>query len=110
MARRRPIPVSHARHYARLGMVAACIISISLAGGVLGYHYTEKLPWIDALLNASMILGGMGPVDPVHSTVGKVFASLYALFSCFIVIGVTGVLMLPLMHHALKRFHSDAKG
>src|SRR5207247_6128923 len=57
------------------------VLAVSLGLGVLGYHGFEGLPWLDALLNASMILGGMGPVDPLKSTGGKLFASFYALFS-----------------------------
>ena len=60
---------------------ALLALSIALAGGVCGYHYLGRLPWIDALLNASMILGGMGPVDPMRTPSGKIFASAYALFS-----------------------------
>lgn len=79
----------------------------SLLLGVVGYHYTEGLAWIDALLNASMILGGMGPVDVLHTPEAKIFASFYALYSCFMVLGLISILMGPVMHQALKRFHSD---
>jgi hypothetical protein len=57
--------------------MAAMVVIISLAAGICGYHFLEKLPWIDALLSASMILGGMGPVDPIKSDAGKIFASFY---------------------------------
>ena len=81
--------------------------AFSLLLGVMGYHYTENLPWIDALLNASMILGGMGPVTELHSWEGKLFASFYALYSCFVVLGLISILVAPVMHKALKHYHSD---
>ncbi|HZZ07941.1 MAG TPA: hypothetical protein VFE43_05330 [Candidatus Binataceae bacterium] len=67
----------------------------SLALGVCGYHFIEGLPWIDALLNAS-ILGGMGPVDPLRTTAGKLFASFYALYSGLAIISIAGLLIAPL--------------
>jgi hypothetical protein len=70
------------------------------------------MEWIDSLLNASMILGGMGPVGELHSWEGKLFASFYALYSCFIVLIIISILMAPVMHHVLHRFHAerDRKG
>ena len=65
------------RHFA----LALLILAVGLGIGVLGYHCLGELNWIDALLNASMILGGMGPVDPPHSSAAKIFASAYALFA-----------------------------
>lgn len=87
--------------------VAFWVVMVSLAAGVLGYHYTEELSWIDALLNASMILGGMGPVDVLHTDNAKLFASFYALYSCFMVLGLFTVLMGPVMHRVLHKFHAD---
>ncbi|HTP00849.1 MAG TPA: hypothetical protein VMJ64_05695 [Anaerolineales bacterium] len=81
------------------------IIGLSLAIGVLGYHYFESLPWLDALLNASMILGGMGPVDPVRTDAGKLFASFYALFSGMVFLVAVGVLIAPIFHRFLHAFH-----
>jgi len=71
--------------------ISAALVSIALGIGVLGYHYLGGLPWIDALVKASMILGGMGPVDPITSHVGKLFASAYALFSGLLFIGSSGI-------------------
>jgi len=65
----------------RYGLATAGIILASLVMGILGYHFLESLSWIDSLLNASMILGGMGPVNPLQTNAGKIFASLYALYS-----------------------------
>ena len=83
------------------------IIFFSLAIGVLGYHYLESLSWIDALVNAAMLLGGMGPVNPLHTTAGKIFASFYALFSGMILLVAVGVLIAPIFHRFLHRFHLD---
>jgi hypothetical protein len=83
------------------------IIGVSLAIGMFGYHYLEGLSWVDALLNASMLLGGMGPVDQLHTTAGKIFASLYALFSGMILLVALGVLIAPVFHRFLHRFHLD---
>ena len=77
--------------FARWAAVAAAVIRGSLAVGVCGYHYLDGLPWIDSLLNASMILGGMGPVDTLKTNAGKVFASLYALYSGLALIAVVGI-------------------
>ena len=85
----------------------AIILSICLGIGVVGYHALAGLPWLDALVNASMILGGMGPVDAVHSTGGKWFESLYALFSGVAFLTSVGVFVAPMVHRFLHRFHLE---
>jgi hypothetical protein len=90
--------------------IALGVVAISLAAGMCGYHYLERLPWIDALLNASMILGGMGPVDAVKTNAGKIFASIYALYSGLALISVAGLLLAPLLHRMLPKFHIGADG
>ncbi len=87
--------------------IALGIVGLSLGIGVLGYHFLENLSWIDALLNASMILGGMGPVNPLQTQGGKIFASFYALFSGMVFLGAAGVLFAPVFHRFLHRFHLD---
>ena len=94
-----------ARRMARFAGVAAAVMVGSLAIGVLGYHFLEGLPWIDALVNASMLLGGMGPVDALHTTAGKLFASFYALYSGIVFLVVAGLLLAPVFHRFLHRFH-----
>lgn len=89
-------------------LVALAILAAALVLGVLGYHRTEGLSWIDALLNASMILGGMGPVDVLRTTGGKLFASFYALFSGVLFLVVAGVLIAPIVHRFLHRFHLES--
>jgi hypothetical protein len=75
--------------------------------GVCGYHFIERLPWVDALLNASMILGGMGPVAELYTTAGKLFASFYALFSGLVFITVSGLILSPVIHRFLHKFHLE---
>lgn len=82
-------------------------VSVSLAIGVGGYHHFENLPWIDSLLNASMILGGMGPVDPMKTIGGKLFASFYALYSGLVLIGLVAIILSPVFHRILHTFHTD---
>jgi len=87
--------------------VAAGVIAAALGIGIIGYHWTAGLTWIDSLLNASMILGGMGPVNPLTSDGAKLFASFYALFSGLVFIVVTGILLGPVVHRIMHRFHID---
>jgi hypothetical protein len=75
--------------------------------GVIGYRALEGLPWIDSLLNASMILGGMGPVDRLQTSTGKLFASIYALYSGIVFLVTTGVIMAPVFHRFLHHFHIE---
>ena len=91
-------------------VVAMLLILIALGIGVLGYHWLAGLGWVDSLLNASMILGGMGPVDPLKSDAAKIFASLYALFSGLMFIGIASVVIAPFLHRVLHRFHLDDEG
>jgi hypothetical protein len=88
-------------------LAALGIIIGSLVMGVLGYHFLENLAWIDALVNASMILGGMGPVNELHTNAGKLFASFYALYSGIIFLVSVGVILAPLYHRFLHRFHLE---
>jgi len=86
---------------------SALVVGISLFLGVAGYHWFENMPWIDALLNASMILGGMGPVDQLKTVDGKLFASFYALYSGLVLIGLMGLLLAPIFHRVLHSFHEQ---
>ncbi len=82
-------------------------ITVSLLIGIFGYHYFEGLSWIDSLVNASMILGGMGPVNPINTTAGKLFASFYALFSGMILLVAVSILIAPIFHRFLHHFHLE---
>lgn len=88
-------------------LIAAVIVALSLFAGMLGYHYICHLGWVDSLLNASMILTGMGPVDPMPSNAAKVFASAYAIFSGVTFLTSIAILLGPAVHRAMHRFHLD---
>ena len=90
-------------------LLAGVPVLLSLGIGVLGYRRIEGLPWIDALLNASMILGGMGPVAALHTVAGKLFASCYALFSGMIFLVAMGIVWTPVAHRLMHRLHVDAE-
>ncbi len=96
------------RRMLKHGLAALIILIVSLGIGVLGYRFTEGLPWIDALLNASMILGGMGPVNVLHTAGGKLFASLYALYSGVAFLATAGILVAPLAHRLLHKLHLES--
>ena len=97
------------RRLLRHAGIAIGIIAGSLMIGVAGFHYLADISWIDALLNASMLLGGMGPVGELQnwSASGKIFASVYALYSGLIFLIVACVLFAPLFHRLLHHFHLD---
>lgn len=88
--------------------LAMIILLLSLGLGVAGYHITEGLSIIDSVLNASMILGGMGPVDAIKTPGGKLFASFYSLFSGIIFLAVVGVIIAPIAHRLFHRLHLSA--
>ena len=89
-------------------LLAAAIAAVSLAVGMLGYHVLEGLSWLDSFLNAAMLLGGMGPVAELHTSAGKVFAGLYALYSGMILLVIVGLLLAPVIHRFLHSFHLEA--
>ncbi|HUI31482.1 MAG TPA: hypothetical protein VLX91_14830 [Candidatus Acidoferrales bacterium] len=89
------------------GFFALAVILLSLTIGILGYHILEGLRWIDATVNAAMILGGMGPVNELHTNAGKLFASAYALFSGMVFLAAAGILFAPTFHRFLHKFHLD---
>jgi hypothetical protein len=92
---------------ARHGGIALGIIMLFLGLGTWGYHVFVGLPWLDAMLNASMILGGMGPVDPIVTVGGKWFASIYALLSGLVFIVIVGVVLAPVFHRIFHRLNLD---
>jgi hypothetical protein len=89
----------------KTSMITALGLSIWLTVGVVGYHITCKFSWIDSLLNASMILSGMGPTSSIDNNLGKVFASLYAIFSGVIFITSVGVLLSPIVHRFMHQLN-----
>jgi len=94
-----------AKRLALNGIAGLLLLTFSLGMGVIGYHFLEGLSWIDSLLNASMILGGMGPVAPLQTEAGKLFASFYALYSGVVLLAGVGILAAPIFHRFLHRFH-----
>jgi len=102
-------PTAFVFRLARFIAGAACLIAAALGGGMLGYHELEGLPWLDAFLNAAMILGGMGPVNVLQTGAGKLFAGVYALFSGLVFLVVAGLIFAPLVHRLLHLFHFDAE-
>lgn len=94
---------------AHSGIIALTLIAVSLFIGMVGYHIFEGLSWIDAFLNASMLLGGMGPVNIPVTLCGKLFAGLYALYCGLAVILVAGIILAPVAHRILHRFHMESR-
>ena len=92
---------------ARFGAFGAGLLLVSLGVGMVGYHVLEGQPWLDALVEASMLLGGEGPVGELRTPAGKVFASVYAIFSGTVFIVAVGVFAAPVYHRFLHRFHLE---
>ena len=91
-------------------IIAVCFLAISLVIGIIGYHYLGELGWLDSMHNASMILGGMGPVDPIKTNSGKIFASIYAIYSGVSFLTAFSILIAPAFHRLLHKFHiSDSQ-
>jgi len=88
-------------------LVAFTLILVALSLGIAGYHFLAGLGFVDSLLEASMILGGMGPVKELHSDAAKIFASIYALFSGIIFIALMGIMLAPVAHRVMHKFHVD---
>ncbi len=109
--RRKHVPLlsrtEFALRIAKNALLGLGLIVVSLAIGIVGYHVTAGLGWVDSLLNASMILTGMGPVDQLQTDGAKIFASFYALFSGVAFLTIVAVLMAPLVHRFLHRFHLE---
>jgi hypothetical protein len=96
-----------AKRLAKTSGVAAVLIGLSLAAGMAGYRHFEGMPWIDAFANAAMILSGMGPLSPLRTWSGKLFAGVYALYSGLTVIVAAGLIFAPIVHRILHRFHAE---
>jgi hypothetical protein len=107
-------PISTRRFIARVlrhGIAALLLVIASLGVGMAGYGYYEHLPWRDAFLNASMLLGGMGPVESPQTPHGKIFAGMYALYAGLVFIVSAGVIGAPVVHRIIHRFHwAEAHG
>ena len=95
------------RHYWRAALVAAAMGAGALCAGMLGYRFVNGESWVDAFLDAAMILGGMGPVSALRDDAAKIFAGGYALFSGLVFIGSAAVLVAPWLHRLLHRLHAE---
>ena len=106
-------PVIPRREFAlrmlRVSLLAGALALAALGAGVLGYHCIAGFPWVDSLLNASMILGGMGPVGELPTAAAKVFAAIYALFSGLVFVSLMAIILTPVAHRLLHRFHVDER-
>jgi hypothetical protein len=104
LASRRRFALRLARHFG----FAMALVFVSLGVGMFGYRYFERMAWIDAYLNAAMLLGGMGPVEPqLRTTGGKLFAGLYALYAGMVVLVAASILIAPVFHRFVHRFHLE---
>lgn len=88
-------------------LLAFGVLAVALGIGVVGYHELAGLDWVDSLLNASMILTGMGPIDRMNDTAAKLFASAYAIFSGVVFLSAMGLVLTPIFHRVLHMFHLD---
>jgi hypothetical protein len=95
------------RRVIRYTFFAFLLLGFSLGLGVVGYHYFNELPWLDSLLNASMILTGMGPIDPMKNDGAKWFASFYSIFSGVVFLSTVAVFLSPIVHRFLHKLHVD---
>jgi hypothetical protein len=95
------------RRQARFTLIALGLIGVSLLIGILGYRVFEGLSWIDAFVNAAMLMGGMGPVTPLQTDAGKLFAGLYALYCGLVLLISVGILAAPIVHRFLHHFHLE---
>src|SRR5438874_8094160 len=101
-------PISRQAFIRRIGAhlaVGAALIGVSLFAGMAGYHWLGDKSWIDAFLNASMLLGGMGPVGDLPTDAGKLFAGFFALYAGLLFLVLTALLLTPVLHRMMHRFH-----
>ncbi len=109
MYEKRHHPIASSRFFIRRllrhGVLASLLMSGSLMVGILGYHWLEGLSFVDAFVNAAMLMGGMGPVDTMHSDAAKLFAGCYALYCGLVLLVTTGILAAPVLHRLLHQFH-----
>lgn len=111
--KRQPLAPLHV-YYGRLFknfiyMVCFLSVCIGIGIGIVGYHYTANIPWLDSLYNSSMILAGMGPVVSINTTAGKWFSSFYALFSGIAFMTNIGIFMAPAVHRFFHKLHLEER-
>lgn len=96
------------KHILRNSSIGLSLIAVALGIGMVGYHYSENMSWIDAFLNASMILSGMGPANTLATPGGKLFAGFYALFSGLAFIAIVVIMLSPVIHKFFRKIHLEA--
>ena len=96
------------RRLLRHGLLACSVFAACVGGGMAGYHFFEGMGWVDSYVNATMILAGMGPVDPLKTTGGRIFAGTYALFSGVAFLTTVGYFLIPVLHRLLHKFHLES--
>jgi flagellar biosynthesis protein FliR len=92
----------------RHGGYGTALVAVSIAIGMLGYHFFDQLAWVDAFVDTSMLLGGMGPVNPLQGNVAKVFAGIFALYAGLVFLALTAIMLAPVLHRVLHAFHAEA--
>jgi hypothetical protein len=109
---RQPLATHHrfVRRLLKFGAYATAFLAVSLLIGMAGYHWICGLAWVDALLDASMILTGMGPVSPLPNDAAKIFASAYAVFSGVAFLTTFSILIAPVLHRVLHQLHLNERG
>ena len=90
--------------------ISSAVVGGTVVVGMAGYHYTERMSWLDAFANAAMIASGMGPLAPLQTVGGKLFAGFYALFCGIVLIAAAGLILTPVFHRALHTLHIDEDG
>ena len=101
-----PLPLFY-RRLARSLCLGLLVIVFALGVGMIGYRSFEPMSWVDAFVNAAMILSGMGPMSPLHTNAAKLFAGCYAIYCGIALIATTGVILAPVIHRALHKFHLE---
>jgi hypothetical protein len=95
------------RRLLKYALISVTLIVASLLAGMVGYHVFEGLPWVDAFLNAAMLMGGMGPVNLLHTDAGKIFAGIYALYCGMVLLIAVAIFAAPIFHRFLHHFHME---
>jgi hypothetical protein len=97
------------RRVAKYALISLSLIVVSLVIGMIGYHTLEGYSWVDSFLNAAMLMGGMGPVNTLHTDAGKVFAGIYALYCGLVELIAIGIFAAPIIHRFLHHFHIEGE-
>lgn len=105
---KKPLPTGTYSHLMRNCLLILILIVAALCIGMIGYHFFERISWIDSFLNASMILSGMGPATTMKTTAGKLFASIYALFSGLAFIAIIVIMLSPIIHRIFRKIHLES--